>query len=422
MRLKGFEERIIKKPFQCLLCVFTIIFILSFLIISYFEIKSELRSTAEVVLETIHQESNKLQDILKEVESYGLFREYELGGLLHKLSYHNFLIIVIYNKKLTNKVIIERTKNLELINALNSYHKKFFKGNFNKKINFRIINYEIYLFLIEKIKDKGFIEVVYKIPSLVKQQIKFKIIQTIWMIFIVLLLTFFVIFLIINSFIHTIRNFNYYLIHENILSLETVGSMIAKRDSDTAEHNYRVTYYAVKIAENFPGEVNIKALIKGAFLHDIGKIAIPDKILLKPGKLTSEEFEIMKTHVLHGYEIIKNNDFLKDAIDVVLYHHEKFDGTGYMKGLKGEEIPINARIFAVADVFDALTSKRPYKEPFSFEKSLQIIKGDRGKHFCPVVVDVFEKIGENVYKEMKNSTPENLKHLISEIIKLYFYH
>jgi HD-GYP domain-containing protein (c-di-GMP phosphodiesterase class II) len=108
----------------------------------------------------------------------------------------------------------------------------------------------------------------------------------------------------------------------------------------------------------------------------------------------------MKTHVLHGYEIIKDNDFLKDAIDIVLYHHEKVDGTGYMKGLKEEEIPINAKIFAVADVFDALTSKRPYKKPFSYKESMRLIKEQTGSHFSPSIVEVFEKISEKMYNEM----------------------
>lgn len=204
------------------------------------------------------------------------------------------------------------------------------------------------------------------------------------------------------------------------MSLKTLGTMIAKRDSETGEHNYRVTYIAVKIAQNFPELVNIKALIKGAFLHDIGKIAIPDKILLKPGPLTKEEFEIMKTHVLHGYEIIKDNEFLKDATDVVLYHHERYDGKGYPKGLKGDEIPLNARIFAVADVFDALISERPYKEPYSFRKSIAIIKSEKGKHFCPIVVNVFEKIALNVYNDIKDATIEQLNALIDEIIHRYF--
>ena len=131
-------------------------------------------------------------------------------------------------------------------------------------------------------------------------------------------------------------------------------------------------------------------------LHDIGKVGIPDKILLKPGKLTDEEFKIMKTHVNIGYDTLSKvahqydkNSFLKMGMDITLYHHEKWNGSGYNNGLSEDEIPLAARIMALSDVYDALRSKRVYKEAFSHDKSLEIIISSKGSHFDPILVDVF---------------------------------
>ena len=122
----------------------------------------------------------------------------------------------------------------------------------------------------------------------------------------------------------------------------------------------------------------IRILIKGAFLHDVGKIGIRDNILLKPGRLDEEEFEEMKRHVNHGLDIISKSAWLNEASAVVGSHHEKYEGNGYPAGLKGEAIPVLARIFAIADVFDALTSHRPYKKPLSYEETIDILmKGPR---------------------------------------------
>jgi HD-GYP domain-containing protein (c-di-GMP phosphodiesterase class II) len=143
----------------------------------------------------------------------------------------------------------------------------------------------------------------------------------------------------------------------------------------------------------------MNSLIKGAFLHDVGKIAISDNILLKPGKLTFDEFEIMKTHVLHGSEIIRSYEWLSDAVDVVLHHHEKFDGCGYPHGLRGDQIPLNARIFALADVFDALTSRRPYKEPVPVGVSLECMAEDAGSHFDPELFRIFTQDAAAMYEK-----------------------
>lgn len=211
------------------------------------------------------------------------------------------------------------------------------------------------------------------------------------------------------------------ILEANVSILLSLGNAIAKRDSDTNEHNYRVTYYSIKIAESMNlSKTQIQALVKGAFLHDIGKIAISDTILLKPSKLTEKEFEIMKTHVNHGLDIVKNIKWLQDAIVVIQNHHEKVDGSGYPNGLKKDDIPIEARIFAVADVFDALTSKRPYKEAFSSQKSFFIINENINTHFDSEVVSIFQKTYQRLYNDVKNLSPEDLKTLLINNVYEYF--
>ncbi|MGR3177222.1 MAG: HD domain-containing phosphohydrolase [Candidatus Anammoxibacter sp.] len=177
--------------------------------------------------------------------------------------------------------------------------------------------------------------------------------------------------------------------HETIFILSRAAEY---RDEDTGAHILRVSHYASAIARKLgQSEEEIEMILYGAPLHDVGKIGIPDNILMKPGKLSHDEFEIMKGHVNLGAGILKGSDspFIKIGEEIALSHHEKWDGSGYPVGLKGEDIPLSGRIVALADVFDALTTRRPYKKPFSVEKALEIIKEGRGTHFDPTVMDAF---------------------------------
>jgi HD-GYP domain-containing protein (c-di-GMP phosphodiesterase class II) len=195
--------------------------------------------------------------------------------------------------------------------------------------------------------------------------------------------------------------------------LEALGSAIAKRDSDTHAHNYRVTLLAIHLGRTLNLEVSaLQGLVKGSFLHDLGKIAISDTILLKPGKLSDDEFRVMKSHVIHGSDIIRSYPWLGDAYDVVHHHHEKFDGQGYPDQLSGTEIPLNARIFAVADVFDALVSVRPYKKAFSFDMAMCEMSRARGSHFDPDILDVFAKIAAGLYGEVYGLNERELATLL----------
>jgi putative two-component system response regulator len=163
-------------------------------------------------------------------------------------------------------------------------------------------------------------------------------------------------------------------------------------DNDTGVHIWRMTAYAAALARTVHWSVNqIKLLELASPMHDTGKIGIPDTILKAPRKLTPDEWEIMRTHTEVGYRILSMNDtpLFKMAAEIALNHHEKWDGSGYPNGISGEDIPQSARIVAVADVFDALTMRRPYKEAWPIEKSLEVLRKDAGSHFDPDLVDRF---------------------------------
>jgi putative nucleotidyltransferase with HDIG domain len=162
------------------------------------------------------------------------------------------------------------------------------------------------------------------------------------------------------------------------------------RDKETKGHSQRVTEMTVKLARSLGlGEEELVQVRWGALLHDIGKMGIPDGILLKPGPLTNEEWFVMKKHPDFAYEMLAPIHYLKAALDIPYCHHEKWDGTGYPRGLQGEQIPLAARIFAVVDVWDALISDRPYRKAWTKNKVLEHMKAESGKHFDPQVLDAF---------------------------------
>jgi response regulator RpfG family c-di-GMP phosphodiesterase len=173
-------------------------------------------------------------------------------------------------------------------------------------------------------------------------------------------------------------------------TLEALGAAIDLRDSDTAGHSQRVCRYALEIAKATGLSVTqLKNLSMGACLHDIGKLAIPDAILLKPGPLSAEEWVIMKEHVQIGYDLVSRIPFLAGAAEIIFAHHERCDGSGYPRGLTTAQIPLGARIFAIADTVDAITSDRPYQVARSFAAALELIRRESGRLFDPQVVNVF---------------------------------
>ncbi len=284
-----------------------------------------------------------------------------------------------------------------------------------------------YVHLVMPLDDQagnpiGQLEAMFLLTQATVNTLKNQVYMTVFYAILIVLLTSVILYPVIINLTRKLVNFSIDLLDSNLEILQVLGGAIAKRDSNTNAHNYRVTIIATRLAEkiNLPSH-KIKALIKGAFLHDVGKIGIPDNILLKPGKLTGAEITLMKTHVEKGLEIISRSTWLTNARDVVGGHHEKYDGNGYPKGLKAEQVPINARIFAISDVFDALTSRRPYKEPFSFETTMQMLIEKSGTHFDPHLVDQFNLIAAALYQELNGKNDEALRKILNEIIHKYFY-
>ncbi len=211
------------------------------------------------------------------------------------------------------------------------------------------------------------------------------------------------------------------LLAGNVELMEVVGSAVAKRDSTTSMHNYRVATYAVRLGEEVGlGKAEMRDLIAGAFLHDVGKIGISDKVLLKADKLDAEEFEVMKRHVTLGVEILTKSKWLLRARDVVEYHHERYDGSGYPKGCAGEEIPLSARIFALVDVFDALTSRRPYKYPLTLDDAMAVIRRGSGSLFDPRLTQIFCEIAATLYHDTRAVAEGEVERRLQQMIDRYF--
>jgi putative two-component system response regulator len=208
-----------------------------------------------------------------------------------------------------------------------------------------------------------------------------------------------------------------------LASLETIyrlSKAAEYKDEETGSHIRRVSNYAAAIARRLGlAEKACESILLAAPMHDVGKIGIPDKILLKPGELSSDEWEIMKNHTLYGARILGGSQvgFIRLAEVIALTHHECWDGSGYPLGLKHKQIPMAGRIMAVADVFDALTSKRPYKEAFSVDNSFDTLKKGSGKHFDPQLIDIFFEIKDEILS-IKNRYKGEGKSLMAKMALL----
>jgi putative nucleotidyltransferase with HDIG domain len=191
--------------------------------------------------------------------------------------------------------------------------------------------------------------------------------------------------------------------HSYDVTLEALGDALDLKDSETKGHSKRVTAYAIALARAMGvAHEQIKIVARGAFLHDVGKMAIPDEILRKPGSLTKQERQLMREHCARGYQMLRKIPFLAGAAEIVFCHQEHFDGSGYPNGLRGEEIPLGARLFAVADALDAITSDRPYRSASDFDYARQEILRCSGTQFDPAIVEVFLKIPNELWQELRS--------------------
>jgi len=267
----------------------------------------------------------------------------------------------------------------------------------------------------------AYAEGVFAVSDVAVTELHRTILRSVFYAILIVLATVALLYPVITRLMKRIATLSLHLLEANLETINVLGGAIAQRDSDTDLHNYRVTIYSVCLAEKLGfAASDIRSLIKGAFLHDVGKIGIRDKILLKPGRLDEEEFREMKQHVRHGNDIVSRAVWLQDALNVVCWHHEKFDGSGYDTHKKGGEIPIGARLFAIIDVFDALNSHRPYKDPISFERTMEILDEGSGTHFDPALLDAFHGIARDLYDRFANSDETLLKSSLRSITMRYF--
>lgn len=339
----------------------------------------------------------------------------------------HFVMVEIYNRKKEKVVEYALPQVQEIMAGLEEKRHDFLMGQCIEYM--KILHADaLYLKLMMPIIDQedqriiGYFEGIYQVTGQEMEQVVWRVAWSIIQVVAAIFLAILILYPVITALNRDLIVLSDNLAKANIGMLKVLGSAIAKRDSDTNAHNYRVTIYAIRLAEAIGlSSKEMQALIKGAFLHDVGKIAISDAILLKPGKLTEEEFAVMQTHVGHGVDIIQSYQWLHDAVAVVENHHEKYDGNGYLAGRRGAAIPKSARIFAIADVFDALTSRRPYKEPFSYERSVSILQESSGSHFDPELVDAFLAIAPHLYAQLcGNEQEEELDTQLDQLVRRYF--
>jgi len=196
------------------------------------------------------------------------------------------------------------------------------------------------------------------------------------------------------------------------ITLEALGDALDLKDAETEGHSKRVTAFTIAIARAMElGEDHIRIIARGAFLHDIGKMAIPDSVLRKPGALNAEEIKLMREHCYLGYQMLCKISFLAEAAEIVYSHQERYDGNGYPRGLKGEEIPLGARIFAIADTLDAITSDRPYRAAQTFQAAREEIVRWAGRQFDPEIVKIFLSIPSNTWCQLRGEINRDLSRI-----------
>ncbi|MGI9536706.1 MAG: HD-GYP domain-containing protein [Desulfocapsaceae bacterium] len=206
----------------------------------------------------------------------------------------------------------------------------------------------------------------------------------------------------------------------NNFLLKQLGSALAKSDVGTSYHSHRVAIYGIRLAEKHKlSRARIRSFVQGVFLHDIGMLELESSMLMKQGPLDKKELSLMQGHVKSGVAQIKRYRWLRDGLDVVRLHHEKYDGSGYPAGLSHDKIPLEARIFAIVDAFDALTSRRPYREAVELDRALEILEQDSGSHFDPVLLAPFIEMAPQLYGIVSKLEGKALEREVQGVVKKY---
>jgi len=328
----------------------------------------------------------------------------ERETLAREFAQEHFVIIEVYDRQHRKLVEVINPQHEAIERELSKRGHSFPVDGRPHSVRLQLLDSTLVQILVP-LRDKrgdisGYFEGVYIVAPETVAALRADLERTLAITLFAVLLTTMALYPVIVSLNRKVLDFSREVVKGNLEMASVLGSAIAKRDSDTNEHNYRVTLYAIALGEAVGLDAtSMRALILGAFLHDVGKIGISDNILLKPGKLSEDEFAVMRTHVALGVDILHDSAWLHAALDVVGNHHEKFDGSGYPKGLAGEAIPLNARIFAIVDVFDALVSVRPYKPALSCEAALGILGEGRGRHFDPRLLERFASLAPELYRQ-----------------------
>jgi HD-GYP domain-containing protein (c-di-GMP phosphodiesterase class II) len=348
-----------------------------------------------------------------------------LMRLAQQLVDQHFLVVELYDRTKQLKLEAVRSGKESTEQAIHRYRHKFpRKGEFSHELHF--VGGELVLVTLVPLKDApgnlvGYFEGIYQVDQATLTGIKQYLFRTLAFVTVSITFTTALMYPIILTLHRGLIRLSADLFKGNLELLDVLGCAIAERDSDTNVHNYRVTFYTLRLGEALGlSRKEMRDLIAGAFLHDVGKIGIRDPILLKPGQLTPEEFEVMKTHVRLGVDVLSKSSWLQGAQDVVEFHHERYDGSGYLRGLKGEEIPLNARIFAIVDVFDALTSKRPYKDPWRVNEVIGVLERDSGSRFDPHLVALFTNIAPRLHEEISRLDERQMEAKLQPLIARYF--
>lgn len=366
------------------------------------------------------------QQVIEQIPEMGQGPLAALQGVADRLIEREFVIVEIYDKDQAHLAIAVRHDSKKVDKAMETRQHQFPLDNAIHYEKF-YIDQSLYVQVMVPLRSRqgdinGYFEGVYRIDEATLKDIQSHVYSTLILVLSVILATFVMLYPVILYLNRQLLRFSTDLFKANIELMEVMGSAIAKRDSTTDSHNYRVTLYAVRLGEALKLEDEAMSnLVAGAFLHDVGKIGIEDNILCKPGRLTDTEFSRMKEHVLIGIDIIAKADWLHGAREVIEFHHERYDGSGYMRGLKGESIPLAARIFAIVDVFDALTSARPYKEALPLADVMVMMQQERGKHFDPRILDLFIALAPALYKNIGRASYSSLTRMLSLVVQKYFF-
>lgn len=371
-------------------------------VLFYLEMKrvdSSIIAIAANEADTFSSQTRALTDQLNLLDIEG-WRNHALS-----LAQQYFVVIALYNRSGEQLAEVVNTHYADIEQAMHQRYNQFpldGRRHFKRMtVDGKVVVQLLVPIIQENTSVDGYLAGTFVVDQATIERLNSNLVRSVINILLAIILTTVALYPIMVSLNKDVINFSTQLLHANIEMAAALGAAVAIRDSKTNTHNYRVTLYAIYLGEIVglaPEEM--RRLILGAFLHDIGKIGISDNILLKPGPLEVEECMVMRTHVELGLQIIRTSEWLSAGEEVVANHHEMFNGNGYPRGLIGAEIPLVARIFSIVDVFDALSSDRPYKKALPLAQCIAILHKEGGTHFEPELVAQFTEIATDIYTRL----------------------